>query len=121
VKHIVFNSCGIGSWATGMRVAAQHGTENLIDWIEAHRAIKNKKYWEPYNVEFPMIDDPYMDKEQMCQWAESLGVKRPRLYDLGFSHNNCGGFCVKAGLGQFANLLRTMSERYAYHEQQQEG
>lgn len=30
MKHIVFNSGGIGSWATGMRVAEKHGTENLI-------------------------------------------------------------------------------------------
>jgi hypothetical protein len=35
---------------------------------------------------------------------------------MGFSHNNCGGFCVKAGLGHFENLLRAMPERYAYHE-----
>lgn len=91
-----------------------------IDWTEAHRAVKNKKFWEPYNVVFPMIDAPYMDKEQMCQWVESLGVKRPRLYELGFAHNNCGGFCVKAGLGQFYTLLKTMPERYAYHEQKQE-
>lgn len=212
MKHIVFNSGGIGSWATGMRVAEKYGAENLIqlftdtkkrndnhphrgedqdlyrfleeshsliggklewisagkhvwqtfedarymrntrkdpcsrvlkrelarkwiedrfkpdevilyigiDWTEAHRAVKNAAFWQPYRVEFPMIDEPYMDKEQMCQWVESLGVKRPHLYDLGFNHNNCGGFCVKAGLGQFYKLLKTMPERYAYHEQKQE-
>lgn len=64
--------------------------------------------------------EPYLDKEQMCQWVESFGIKRPRLYDLGFAHNNCGGFCVKAGLGHFYNLLKMMPERYAYHEQRQE-
>lgn len=67
-----------------------------------------------------MIDEPYMDKEEMCKWVESFGVKRPRLYEFGFYHNNCGGFCVKAGLGQFYTLLKTMPERYAYHEQKQE-
>ena len=91
-----------------------------IDWTEAHRAAKIKKFWEPYKVEFPMMDEPYMTKEEMCQWVESLGVKRPRLYEMGFAHNNCGGFCVKAGLGHFYLLLKTMPERYAYHEQKQE-
>jgi hypothetical protein len=91
-----------------------------IDWTEVHRAEKSIKYWEPYKVEFPMVDEPYMSKEEMCQWVESLGVKRPRLYTMGFSHNNCGGFCVKAGLGQFYILLKTMPERYAYHEAKQE-
>lgn len=91
-----------------------------LDWTEAHRAKKNIEFWKPYSVQFPMMDEPYLDKEQMCLWVESLGVKRPRLYDLGFQHNNCGGFCVKAGLGHFYNLLQTMPERYAYHEHQQE-
>ncbi|WP_373232092.1 hypothetical protein [Cohnella sp.] len=91
-----------------------------IDWTEMHRCASNEKAWYPYKVEFPMCDQPYLVKSDMCRWAESLGVKRPRLYDLGFSHNNCGGFCVKAGLGQFYNLLKTMPERYAYHESKQE-
>lgn len=91
-----------------------------IDWSEAHRAVKNREFWKPYRVEFPMIDAPYLDKEQMCKWVESFGVDRPRLYELGFAHNNCGGFCVKAGLGHFYNLLKTLPDRYAYHERQQE-
>lgn len=91
-----------------------------IDWSEHHRTIKNKKFWAPYNVEFPMCEAPYLSKEDMCKWAESLGVERPRLYKLGFPHNNCGGFCVKAGLAQFRLLLKTMPERYAYHEFKQE-
>ncbi len=44
------------------------------------------------------------------------GIAPPRLYAMGFPHNNCGGFCVKAGQAHFALLLRTMPERYAYHE-----
>jgi len=42
------------------------------------------------------------------------------LYKLGFSHNNCGGFCVKAGQGQFKLLQETMPERYAFHENMEE-
>jgi hypothetical protein len=39
---------------------------------------------------------------------------------MGFAHNNCGGFCIKAGQGHFATLLKTMPERYAYHEAKEE-
>jgi hypothetical protein len=91
-----------------------------IDWTEYHRTVAIKRYWEPYNVEFPMCEQPFMSKNDMCKWAESLGVERPRLYKMGFAHNNCGGFCVKAGLAQFYQLLKTMPERYAYHEFKQE-
>ena len=58
-------------------------------------------------------------KSHISKALKELGVDRPRLYDLGFSHNNCGGFCVKAGLGQFAHLLKVLPERYAHHEQKE--
>ena len=47
------------------------------------------------------------------------GLQLPRLYSMGFAHNNCGGFRIKAGRASFANLLRRMPERYARHEQQE--
>ena len=34
---------------------------------------------------------------------------------MGFPHNNCGGFCVKAGLKQFATLLEKMPDRFEHH------
>jgi hypothetical protein len=51
---------------------------------------------------------------------EREGVTPPRLYGMGFHHNNCGGFCVKGGQAQFATLLREMPERYAYHERKEQ-
>jgi hypothetical protein len=39
---------------------------------------------------------------------------------MGFSHNNCGGFCIKAGQGHFKLLLEKMPERYAYHERKEQ-
>jgi hypothetical protein len=55
----------------------------------------------------------------MISWAVREGLTPPRLYKLGFAHNNCGGFCIKAGQAQFALLLRTMPKRYAFHEQKE--
>lgn len=43
----------------------------------------------------------------------------PELYDLNFSHNNCGGFCVKAGVSQFRKLYRFFPERAIYHAEQE--
>jgi hypothetical protein len=46
------------------------------------------------------------------------GIKKPRLYGMGYEHNNCGGFCCKAGLVQFERLYRTDPARYEYHEKE---
>ena len=67
-----------------------------------------------------MCDPPYLLKREVLAQMRAAGIEPPRLYAMGFSHNNCGGFCIKAGQGQFANLLRVMPERYAYHEEQEE-
>ena len=42
------------------------------------------------------------------------------LRRLGFSHNNCGGFCCKAGQGHFAHLLKVLPHVYAEHEAKEE-
>lgn len=83
-----------------------------IDWTETHRIPAIEKAYLPYPTVFPMTEPPYMDKKQMIQWARDSGLEPPRLYALGFSHNNCGGGCVRAGQGQFRRLLELMPERY---------
>jgi hypothetical protein len=45
---------------------------------------------------------------------EDLGLRTPRLYGLGYVHNNCGGFCVKAGHAHYQNRLKVQPERFAY-------
>lgn len=87
-----------------------------IDWTETHRVEPTRRALEGWQVEFPMMEYPLWDKCQMVDELSKLGVKPPRLYGLGFPHNNCGGFCVKAGHAHFAHLLKTMPERFAFHE-----
>lgn len=91
-----------------------------IDWTEYHRMEKVSKNWLPYTVLAPMCDEPLICKKEMLEELEKENIKVPRLYTMGFSHNNCGGFCVKAGQGHFANLLKKMPERYAYHEKKEQ-
>jgi hypothetical protein len=61
-----------------------------------------------------------LDKAQMIAWAETEGLRPPRLYALGFAHNNCGGGCVRAGHGQFKHLLEVMPERFAEWERREQ-
>ncbi len=91
-----------------------------IDWTEIHRTKAPMKNWKPYRVEFPMCEQPYMSKDEMLQQLSNLGIEVPRLYKMGFSHNNCGGFCCRAGQGHFANLLKQLPERYAEAELKEE-
>lgn len=59
---------------------------------------------EPQEGEFALFFAP----------LEAIGPRAPRLYGLGYAHNNCGGFCVKAGQAHFANRYRVQPERFAY-------
>ena len=90
-----------------------------IDWTEIHRLERVQKRTPGWQIEAPLAEPPYLNKKEMLSWLTAEGIKPPRLYDLGFSHNNCGGFCVKSGQAQFARLLNTMPKRYAYHEQKE--
>lgn len=94
-----------------------------IDWTETHRLPAIIKNYKPY-LAFAPLAEPYFhnenkmyyDKNELIEWAESEGLTPPRLYSLGFSHNNCGGGCVRAGQGQFKKLLEVMPERFAMWE-----
>ena len=87
-----------------------------IDWMETHRLPAIVKNYLPYKALAPLTEPPYLDKSQLMEMAKAQGLKIPRLYDLGFSHNNCGGGCVRAGQGQFKKLLEVMPERFATWE-----
>lgn len=91
-----------------------------IDWTEMHRVESPKKNWLPYVVEFPMTEQPFVDKYKMLDALKQYQIEVPKLYKLGFSHNNCGGFCCRVGQGHFINLLQKMPERYKYHEEKEQ-
>lgn len=91
-----------------------------IDWTEQHRTKAPVKNWAPYQVEYPMCEEPYLTKEDMLQELRNIGIEVPKLYKLGFSHNNCGGFCCRAGQGHFANLLEKLPDRFKEYEAQEE-
>jgi hypothetical protein len=87
-----------------------------IDWTEVHRVEAIVRNYQPYKAEAPMTEAPFISKEEMIAWAKSEGLKPPRLYELGFAHNNCGGGCVRAGQAQFKKLFQVMPDRFAVWE-----
>jgi len=92
-----------------------------IDWTETHRLPAIKRNWAPYTTIAPLAEwQPLESKDQLLKDLEEFGIKPPRLYAMGFPHNNCGGFCIKAGMAQFRILHEFFPERYAYHEQREQ-
>lgn len=97
-----------------------------LDWTEEHRMTGDAqrqgmvKKFAPWVVKSPMMSEPIWDKCRMQREWIALGFRLPRLYQMGFPHNNCGGFCIKAGQAHFAHLLALMPERYAFHEAEEE-
>jgi 3'-phosphoadenosine 5'-phosphosulfate sulfotransferase (PAPS reductase)/FAD synthetase len=87
-----------------------------IDWTETHRIPKIEAAYKPWRVEFPLTEPPHWDKVAWLAAANARGIRSPRLYDLGFAHNNCGGACVKGGQAQWARLLEVFPERFAANE-----
>ena len=99
----------------------EHTTINIgIDWTESHRLERAQKASGVWKYAAPLCDAPYLTKADVLAWLKREGIEPPRLYAMGFPHNNCGGFCVKAGQAQFRLLLEKMPERYAWHEAQEE-
>lgn len=91
-----------------------------IDWSETHRMPAIERGWAPYPVRAPLTEPPYVDREQMQQACADAGIELPRLYKAGFAHNNCGGFCVRAGQAQMELLMREHPERYLFHETEEQ-
>ena len=90
-----------------------------MDWAEMDRIERAAEAWRPR----PVVS--LLNKYKVYRWQHDLilaehGIKPPRLYAQGFLHNNCGGFCCKAGQSQFVRLLASNPERYALHESEME-
>lgn len=97
-----------------------------MDWSEIHRIEAAIPYWLPYKLRSPMcpVDDEDTNWQPRDLTEEFLltlsGIKKPIMYNEGFPHNNCSGFCVKAGLSQFKLLFIKRPDVYAYFERKQE-
>ena len=87
-------------------------------WWERHRMDTPKSRYEAVpgvTVEYPALWQP-MDRRPALDVVRSWGIEPPRAYSLGFSHNNCGGACVKQGHAEWLRLLKWKPELFKHYE-----
>lgn len=104
-------------------MAANHPPENTVlhvgitaDEIDRMLAIRSNWKKRGYTVEALLADEPALTRERVIEMCQFEFGFVPTLYRLGMKHNNCGGFCVKAGKGQLARLLWHDRATYLEHE-----
>jgi hypothetical protein len=73
-----------------------------MDVNEQHRATRLAETMTDFTHEFPLIDRG-LTKQDAHGILKRLGIKRPAMYDLGYSNNNCIG-CVKGGMGYWNKI-----------------
>ena len=91
-----------------------------IGWVEQERIPAITKGWQPFVVEFPLLWEEWVDAKAIDAELRNNNLRRPRMYDMGFAHSNCGGFCPKAGQKHYRNLLKNFPERYREHEEEEQ-
>jgi hypothetical protein len=87
-----------------------------LDWTELHRLPPVRRWWKPWRVECPLVDIVSQGKDDWNRELRALGIAEPRLYRLGYPHNNCGGTCVRGGQAYWAHTARVFPERFARKE-----
>lgn len=83
-----------------------------FDWTEPHRLEDMRNAHPTWSVEAPMQWEPIWDKCRMRKEAEALGLPEQKLYKLGFPHNNCGGYCVRAGISHWVHVYNVLPHRF---------
>lgn len=92
-----------------------------IDCTEEHRLAPVVRNNYPYVYRSYLIEnDIFISSFYKETWCIENNINLPRMYKMGFAHHNCGGFCVKAGLGQFKKLYENFPDRYTYHENKEQ-
>lgn len=66
-----------------------------MDMNERNRADRLVDGMPQFKHEFPLIDNG-LTKAEAHGICANLGIKRPEMYDIGYSNNNCIG-CVRGG------------------------
>lgn len=73
-----------------------------FDRDESHRAERLLEAMPDFHHEFPLIEKQ-LSKTDAHGILENLGIRRPKMYDLGYNNNNCIG-CVKGGMGYWNKI-----------------
>ncbi len=92
---------------------------------EQHRAENLKEFYEhvplePVETRFPLISTFREEVDAKRIIEEDWGIKLPIMYELGFTHANCGGRCVRGGFQHYAQLYKTWPDTYREQEEMEE-
>jgi 3'-phosphoadenosine 5'-phosphosulfate sulfotransferase (PAPS reductase)/FAD synthetase len=94
--------------------------------LEAHETKRLISVRKSYAEAIPRAQVDYAllwesdDRSMLQICIEDMGLALPRLYVLGFKHNNCGGACVREGVKEWLRLLYFFPARFAQYEQWEE-
>lgn len=108
---------------------SEHGLEPILYFgigrHEQHRSVNLKSFYEHYPLEpvetrFPLITTFREEVDAKSIIQEKWGIKLPIMYELGFSHANCGGRCVRGGFQHYAQLLQIWPDVYREQEEMEE-
>ena len=72
------------------------------DLKERRRAARLDAAMPDVKNQYPLIERG-LTKENAHAILDGLGIRRPEMYDLGYSNNNCIG-CVKGGMGYWNRI-----------------
>lgn len=72
------------------------------DLNEKHRAERLDEATPDIKNQYPLIERG-LTKQDAHGILNMLGIKRPAMYDMGYSNNNCIG-CVKGGMGYWNKI-----------------
>jgi hypothetical protein len=89
-----------------------------MDWSEMDRIERAQKNWDRPVVS--LLNQFNVSREEYPFILARYRIRKSDAYKHGYSHDNCGGFCCKAGLVQFERLLRTSPDVYKHHENEME-
>ena len=60
-----------------------------FDWSEQHRYTAAEGHWAPWKVLAPLMEPPYLWKQQILDLWRQRGIEPSILYSQGFQHSNC--------------------------------
>lgn len=84
-----------------------------LDYSESHRLDGVRARTAPWTYRSLLVERGVIIPKD---YSIRFGIDPPRLYSFGLGHNNCGGFCVKAGLGHYKRLLEGDRRQYLAFE-----
>lgn len=87
------------------------------DCTEIGRAESTISSMPKQNHIYPLIEHNFA-KENCHGMLRELGIKRPKMYDLGYRNNNCVG-CVKGGMGYWNKIRVDFPDVFARRAKQE--